>query len=422
MRKKKILKILLVQSPTGRPEEPIYPLGIAYLAGQLDKHEVRGLDLSTAESPSDALSEEIAAFVPEVVAVSLRNIDDSSYPVTYSFIPAFADIMSVLKEWEGTVIVGGTGLSIYPEIILAKFSRIDYAIQGEGEAVLPRLLELVEGTTEYSGLEGKRLLQGGLVDLSSIAPPKYDVFDITPYKDSFGIGVQSRRGCAFRCTYCTYGFLSGKEFRERPVEHVIGDILELKRLGATTFMFVDSVFNAHEDFFTHLVEGIGQADAGLAWGAWLDEKITPEQLKMMKEAGAVKVDFSPDAITDTGLELLGKRSNASELLPAVKAARKAGLHVGINFFNGNPGEGFCALLMKLFFMFRVRITLGWKDTFVNIGTIRVYPGSPMSRQMLNEKAVSEDCDFFEPVFCKPKGLADVLFRLFQKVKRLRHGR
>lgn len=401
---------------------PIYPLGIAYLAGQLGKHEISGLDLSLSDNSQAVLRKEIDDFIPDVIAVSLRNIDDSSYPVTYSFIPPFAEIMAVLDDWTGTVIVGGTGFSIYPNIILSKFPRIDYGLQGEGEEILPALLDYLENDIPIQGWDGAELLPDCRADLRSIAPPKYDLFDLAPYADSFGIGVQSRRGCAFHCTYCTYGSLSGKEFRERPVEHVIDDILELKRLGVKTFMFVDSVFNAPENFFMRLVKQIKQADTGLDWGAWLDEKITVEQLVAMKDAGAVKVDFSPDAITDKGLKLLGKRATASELLPAVKAARKTGLHTGINFFNGNPGEGFVALLRKLFFMLRARLTLGWRHTFVNIGTIRVYPGSPMSRQMLTEKTVPENCDYFEPVFCRPKGLADLLFRLFQRIKRLRHGR
>lgn len=416
------MNILLVQSPTGRSEAPIYPLGLAYLAGQLEKHEVHGLDLSLSENAQRELTEALDRFKPDAVAVSLRNIDDSSYPITYSFIPPFAEIMGVLEDWTGTVIAGGTGFSIYPHIILSKFPRIDYGLQGEGEEALPALLDYLQDGTPIKGWDEATLLPECRVNLNSIAPPKYDLFDPGAYADSFGIGVQSRRGCAFHCTYCTYGYLSGKSFRERPVEHVIGDILELKRLGVKTFMFVDSVFNAPEDFFLRLLEQIKKADAGLDWGAWIDEKITAEQLKAMKDAGAVLVDFSPDAITDKGLKLLGKRATARELMPAVKAARKAGLHTGINFFNGNPGEGFTALLRKLLFMIKVRLTLGWKHTFVNIGTIRVYAGSPMSKQMLKDEKVPEYCDYFEPVFCKPVGLADILFRLFQRVKRFRHGR
>jgi radical SAM superfamily enzyme YgiQ (UPF0313 family) len=205
------------------------------------------------------------------------------------------------------------------------------------------------------------------------------------------------------------------------VERVIKDVKQLESLGVGRFQFVDSVFNAPEDYFLELLEALEKAELKIEWSAWLDEKVTPDQLRRMRSAGAVKVDFSPDAITDRGLRLLGKRGRASELFPAVRAARKAGLQVGVNFFNGNPGEGLMAFLLKMFFMFRARLLLGWRDTFVNIGTIRVYAHSPMAGSMISRGQVPRDADFYQPVFWRRAGPGDWLYRFFQMVRRLRHG-
>jgi len=415
------LRVLLVQSPTGRPEAPIFPLGLAFLAGQLAGRDIRGLDLSLPGDPSVRLRNELEDFLPDAVCISLRNIDDSSYPVTYSYIDPFAGVIEVLTAWKGTVIVGGTGFSIYPGILLDRFPRIDFGLPGECEETLPALLTHLESGGEVQGWDGGRLLPWGRADLERIAPPDYGFLDAAPYSRGGGIGVQSRRGCAFSCTYCTYGYLSGRVFRPRPVAHVMADIAQLGRMGIREFQFVDSVFNAPEDYFRELLHALRSTVHGMSWGAWLDDKVTPEQLAEMKAAGAVKVDFSPDAITNKGLRLLGKRAEASDLYPAVKASRKAGLTTGINFFTGNPGEGLGAFLLKLLFMMRVRLLLGWSGTPVNIGTIRVYAHSPIAIQMEREGIVEKDCDFFRPVFRHGHGPGDWLFRLFQGVRRLRHG-
>ncbi len=415
------MKILLVQSPTGRVEVPIYPLGLAFLAGQLHGHQVRGLDLSMSIGNEEVLAREISEFSPDVTAVSLRNIDDSSYPVTHSYVEPFAGIMGLLEDWKGTVVVGGTGFSIYPGIIMKDFPRIDYGIPGEGEEMLPRLMDHLVKGSPVEGWDGSRLLPWKRTDLHRIAPPDYGALDLSGYPVPDSIGVQSRRGCAYGCTYCTYGYLGGHEFRTRPVEHVLQDIRQLENAGVGRFQFVDSVFNAPEEYFLRLLDALEEMDPDISWSAWLDEKVTPEQLRRMKAAGAVKVDFSPDAITDRGLRMLGKRGRAAELLPVVRAARSAGLQVGVNFFNGNPGEGLGAFLRKILFMLRTRLTLGWKDTFVNIGTIRVYAHSPMSEQMRSRGMVPGDCDFFRPVFWRGCGPGDWLYRLFQKARRLRHG-
>ncbi|MCK4806806.1 MAG: radical SAM protein [Candidatus Aegiribacteria sp.] len=415
------MKILLVQSPTGRSEAPIYPVGLAFIAGQLSRHELKGLDLSLNNNYRAPLRNAIESFSPEVIAVSLRNIDNSSYPITYSYIKPFSDMMDVLESWEGTVIVGGTGFSIYPEIILERFPRIDYGIPGDGEVVFPELIDHLEKGTTIEGWRGGRMLPWKQADLNSLSSPDYRFIDISRYTVPDSIGVQSRRGCAFNCSYCTYSYLSGSSFRGRSVDKVIRDIRELEHLGVSQFQFVDSIFNAPEDYFEELLSALEESDCGITWSAWLDQNVTPPQLERMKAAGAIKVDFSPDAITDKGLKKLAKRGKAADLLPAVTSARRAGLQVEINFFNGNPGEGFWAFLRKIWFMFRVRFTLGWKSTFINIDTIRVYAHSPLAGYMKRKGIVDEDCTFFEPVFYRSRGPGDWLYRLYQRVRRLRHG-
>ncbi len=415
------MRILLVQAPTGRPEAPIYPIGLAFIAGQLSRHELMGLDLSLSNNYRVPLTNAIESFCPEIIAVSLRNIDDSSYPVTYSYIKPFSELMDVLESWEGIVISGGTGFSIYPEIILERFPRIDYGIPGEGERTLPELIDHLEKGSSIEGWSGGRMLPWKQADLGSLSPPDYRFIDISLYTIPDSIGIQSRRGCAFNCSYCTYSYLSGSSFRCRSVDKVIRDVRELEDLGVSRFSFVDSVFNAPENYFEELLSALEESECGISWSAWLDQNVTLSQLVRMKTAGAVKVDFSPDAITDKGLKKLAKRGRAADLLPIVTSARSVGLQVGINFFSSNPGEGFLAFLRKIWFMLRVRSTLGWKSTFVNIGTIRVYAHSPLAGYMKRTGSVDEDCTFFEPVFYRSRGPGDWLYRLFQRVRRLKHG-
>jgi len=414
------LRVLLVQSPTGRVEVPIYPLGLAFLAGQLKGHELRGLDMSLGRFDPASLTRELQDFEADLVAISLRNIDDSSYPLTHSYVEPFTSLVKELENWQGTVLVGGTGFSIYPGIVMERHPRIDYGLPGEGESVLPEFLAYLEGGPGPEGWDEGRLLPWRKPDLACIGLPDYSVFDVSDYPVPDSIGVQSRRGCAYGCTYCTYGYLGGREFRTRPVSHVIQDIRQLEIMGVKRFQFVDSLFNAPEKYFLELLEALEQEGTSMSWSAWLDESVTSEQFRRMRSAGAVKVDLSPDAITDRGLRLLRKRSRSGDLLPAVRAARKEGLQVGINFFNGNPGEGLAAFLRKLAFMLRVRLLLGWRDTFVNIGTIRVYAHSPLARQMVETGMLPVDCDFYDPVFHRGRGPSDWLYRVFQRVRRLRH--
>ncbi|MDI7276392.1 MAG: hypothetical protein QME94_10460, partial [Anaerolineae bacterium] len=57
--------------------------------------------------------------------------------------------------------------------------------------------------------------------------------------------VQTRRGCAFRCVYCTYPALEGTTYRPKEPALLAEEIEEMaRRTGSRSFEFVDSTFNA----------------------------------------------------------------------------------------------------------------------------------------------------------------------------------
>jgi len=406
------MKVLLIQSPTGRRETPIYPLGLAFLSAHLKAsgHECRGIDLSLSRDCREDLRQALHSFSPNAAAISLRNIDDSSWPVTWSYLDAFGDIMDELAGFSGSVITGGPGFSIYAERILSLWPRIDFGVAGEGELAFPGLI----GSIERGGPLPGRLLLPARPSTSDLLNPDYTLFPVSDYPGKGAIGVQSRRGCPFGCRYCTYGHIGGRSWRLRPAHAVAADVAELGRLGVKTFMFVDSVFDHPLQYARELTRAVGENRAGLEWGAWLSDGVPSDFLALLRENGCRWVDFSPDAITQKGLHLLGKPGNVRSLYSVVRNARKAGLSVGVNFFNGNPGEGFIALLQKLFFMIRARLFLGYRDTFVNIGTIRIYPGSPMALEL------PPGTDLLEPVFHAPRGLSAAMFRFFAWIRRKRH--
>ncbi len=406
------MRVLLVQSPVGRREAPIYPIGLAWLAGALSAHDCSGIDLSLEELPDEALKTKLESFKPDVVAVSVRNIDDSSYPVTHWYLDSFGEIMDVLNNWKGTVIAGGAGFSIYPEKIMELWPGIDIAVIGEGELALPLILDHLNGAPEPPWLH-EGIAKPPRPALEGRHLPDYSIFPAADYPGKGSVGVQTRRGCVFNCAYCTYKSLSGNGFRMRTIEHVLRDIKEIAKQGFDSFMFVDSVFDHPRDYYTQLVTAISDAENVPAWGAWLSESVPLESLENLYKAGCRWVDFSPDVITEKGWKLMGKGGSLKRLWPAVKQARRVGLTVGVNFFSASPGENFFALVQKFFFMAKARVLLGWGNTFINIGTIRLYKGAPLSEKLYPGE------ELFLPVFYRPRGLADMLIRAFQSIRRRR---
>ena len=74
-----MMRVLMVQciAVENASQERVYPIGIVSLAGRLQKsgHEVAVLDMNLGTDPYGALKEKLLSYQPDVVGLSLRNID-----------------------------------------------------------------------------------------------------------------------------------------------------------------------------------------------------------------------------------------------------------------------------------------------------------------------------------------------------------
>ena len=71
-------RVFLFSANTTMEPYPVYPLGMAVLAGALvgEGHEVHQFDFLAAGGDEERLCRELAEFAPDLVGISLRNIDN----------------------------------------------------------------------------------------------------------------------------------------------------------------------------------------------------------------------------------------------------------------------------------------------------------------------------------------------------------
>ena len=139
------MRVLLVQtlSMEDAPPEKVYPIGIVCLAGYLadQGHTVSLLDMNMAGDPFGSLKQRLLDFQPELVGLSLRNVDPLGNR-TSSLIPPFIVAVRMVAALvpEAWIVAGGTGFSLFPERIMQELPEIDYGIAGEGEISFPALV------------------------------------------------------------------------------------------------------------------------------------------------------------------------------------------------------------------------------------------------------------------------------------------
>ena len=74
------MKVLLISASTEKVNLPTLPLGLACVAVAIQKagHEMTMIDLKIEEETRPLIEEAVRGFRPEVIGLSVRNIDDQN--------------------------------------------------------------------------------------------------------------------------------------------------------------------------------------------------------------------------------------------------------------------------------------------------------------------------------------------------------
>ena len=407
------MRIALVQSWLGQGAgEPVFPIGLASLAASLPGHAVRAFDPNVAGAqPMAGLAQFLRDFSPELTGISLRNIDSTNTRVNVSYLPPFATTLeTVRRETAGPVAVGGAGFSMFAPSIMAAYPAIDYGVALEGEVVFAGLADaLARGVSPAAvpSLYGRDATgavfytgEAEKIDLSALPSPDFALLPLAPYLAvPWGVGVETKRGCALSCVYCPYGFLNGRRYRAKAPEQVAAEIIALRDVhGAKRFTFLDSVFNIPSEHATAVMEALVAAGATLPWSAWFAERgLTRDFLELARRAGCDTVIFSPDAFGDAALKRLGKASSVAEILTAYALVRDMGcFDVSYNFFKNPPGQTLAAALAMLRFILKARREMGKRAHF-ELNAIRVEPHTALATIAQGEGLITPDTNLLEPV-------------------------
>jgi len=197
------MRILLISANTERTNILPLPLGLALVAAASRRagHDAILLDLMFEKDTPAAIRDCIQGFHPEVIGISVRNIDDQNMASPKFLLPPVQEVVSTCRRLsDAPIVVGGAGYSIFPESAL-RYLGADMGIHGEGETVFPALLHRIAKGVSVSGLPGLDLpgqrpagstLARNLDDLPLPEPGLW--IPSVSNQGQFWIPVQSRRG------------------------------------------------------------------------------------------------------------------------------------------------------------------------------------------------------------------------------------
>ncbi len=409
-------KILLISANREILPYPVFPLGVAYVATSLTEagHSVRIFDVNCFEPESIpfALNKALEQFRPDLIGLSIRNIDNLTFPTSVSYIPEIRALIEVCRATAGDVpiILGGAGYSLFPEEALAALDA-DLGIVGDAEGRIARVVRVIveyglrNADWEKAGIGGvvyrerSNVLRTPPATASELPFPSYAPdrrgLDLAFYDREGGMGnIQTKRGCPCRCLYCTYPLLEGRRFQTRPAEAVADEIAVLLSQGVQYLYVVDNYFNALADHAEAVCRALIARGLSVPWScfahpAYLDEPLAA----LMKQAGCASVELGSDAGSTTMLESLRKDMTPEQILAASNACRGAGLPFAHYLLLGGPGETETTLAETFDLMDRCDPTA----VIVMCG-IRIYPGTPLEYRAREEGLLTARDPLLEPKF------------------------
>ena len=347
-----MMNILLINSNRLKHPWPVIPFGLCSVAAALEAagHDVVFLDLCFSKDPDREIRLALSKFKPELAGVGIRNIDNASgYNAIFLLDQIKAEVINPLKlTFEGPIVIGGAAVGISGAEML-HFFDLPLAIQGDGEQAIVELSARLEENLPLNGLGGLILRQNGMIveenpplrvtDLNALPFIKFDRYlDVRRYrKYNSPLQIQTKRGCALRCVYCTYNRLEGRVYRFKDPLRVAEEVETLVyETGIRHIEFTDSTFNIPLEHAKAVLRALAVKGLNLRCRALgLNPAAVDEELvKLMKRVGFQDVDLGAESGCNQTLLSLGKNFRKEDLLNG-REAIAPGKHTNLLVFT--PG-------------------------------------------------------------------------------------
>jgi radical SAM superfamily enzyme YgiQ (UPF0313 family) len=401
------MKVLLISANTESINMVTLPLGLGLVCAAVRSagHEVSFLDLLPEPDPLAAIRRSIAAFGPDVIGISIRNIDDQSLSNPRFLLDSARDAVAQCRACStAPVVLGGAGYSIFPVESLA-FLGADFGVAGDGEVAFPALLHALFQGQSPAALAGVYVAHGGSPaalsyprDLDAL-PLWDDALSLVAGPDVW-VPVQSRRGCPNDCSYCSTARIQGRMIRCRSPRQVVEQIGKLARSGRRRFYFVDNSFNIPEHQALEVCTALAGLGERVAWRCILyPERVSERLVRAMARAGCSEVALGFESGCQRILREMNKRFTPEDVRRTSDLLADAGIRRMGFLLLGGPGETRESVEESLAFarslaLDNLRITIG----------IRIYPGTQLARRALADGLIASEDSLLRPAFYLAPGL------------------
>ena len=405
----------------------IPPLGLMYVAAYLEKHtnhEIKIIDCRVEKMDYKTLEDRIKQENPDVVGITA---------LTFTLI----DVLKTLKIIKSInkdikTVLGGPHVNIYPEETI-NIPEVDFLILGEGEAPCKELIDNINNEKKlktitglvFQAENGKIYNTGSRPLLQNLDQLPFPARHLTPYKKYYSVlakkspvtSMFTSRGCPFKCLFCDRPHL-GKMFRARSAKNVVDEMQQIAEMGIKEIFIYDDTFTVNRTRVVDICQEILKRNLKISWDirARVDT-VDKELLKLMKQAGCVRIHYGVEAGTQRVLDVLRKGITIEQVKKAFSLTRKQGIYSLAYFMMGAPTETREEVEQT------IKLAKKLKPNFVHFAILTPYPATAAYALGLEQKVLPFDYwkkfaknpeKNFQPYFWEKELSRDELVKLLKK--------
>ncbi len=345
---------------------------------------------------------------PDIIGLSVRNLDNCDSMRPRSYLPEIKQVVAACRKCsEAEIVLGGSAISQSPREI-ARYLGCRISVMGEGEVSFVGLLRAIERGEDPARVQGV-LMTDDLPDVaphasSPAAPGALPELDLGRWVDlrryaacDASMPIQTKRGCEFHCSYCTYPLLEGHIFRLYDPDQVSRQATAAGIAGMRGIEFVDSIFGLPQDHAIACCDSVARTlPRGMAVTC-LDlnpRACTPELIDAMNSAGFTTVGVTAESGSDVVLESMNKGFSSDDLRTAERNLRSLHAAKMWVFMFGAPGETEQTVRETVNFMESLPRT----DLVMITHGVRVYPRTALRHRLVSEGLIDPQDDLVDPKF------------------------
>lgn len=356
---KKYKKILFIYPPfsmeTVEDRKETYgtailpPIGLLTLIGEIEKNKY---DVDFIDAELDLLDDN------DIFKIVMEKKPDvlGIYCLESNFKHLVDLVSRIKKELKTMIFFGGPyAWNHWTEILKTKV--VDFIVIGEGEETCVELLETLNNKGDLTKVRGiaykeddkiiKTKARPLIKDLDKLSYPAVHLINIKKYRPAPNQVIRqpsclviTSRGCPFKCSFCYVSYLFGGTYRQRGVEHVIGEIkLLVGKYGIKEIQFHDDLFGGNKRWLNGFLDRIIEERLDITWSCLTRIDVLDKNIaRKMKKAGCWSVFLGIESLDQEILDAFNKDIKVEKIEDGIRMLKKAGIEIRANLILGGPTE------------------------------------------------------------------------------------